>query len=465
MPPCAQGGGGHEDCLYLNVYTPAATPQQCSNYPGLLPVFVQFFGGGLMGGYPDDPKDIVAGQYPAVWVMVNYRLNAFGWLALEVLSKNSSTGAYTSGNYGLSDQNLSLQWVNMNIKNFCGDPNRVTIFGQSSGGTSVFGHLVSRFSSNLFHRAISMSGSPLLMTNLSLAERQNLAFIHRSKCKDLPNPSTELLDCLYSLSLKEVSQAVPGNVYPFWDDNEDFDLPTWGYISGGIIIMDGYFIQNSYTTDPVNLVPTIIGTGAQEIDLDPVAIIAGHTWPQYRQYINERFAGFLNGTQLSAKIQSMYTEQNVELGTLTPQQAYESIATDIGVGCGNTYVAQVLANKGAQVYRYVFNRGPEIPICPNPCCNNPNLCLQYAYHTWDQNNWLHPTKNTSSLDWKFGEILKKAFYDLADKGEVNGWQQVSRNSYPEVNLVNGSGVFWDKQYRQEQCTFFQEPFMDYWWEN
>jgi para-nitrobenzyl esterase len=99
-------------------------------------------GNGEMDGVPFVRESFVDDNRPIVLVTINYRLNGFGFLALSSLSWNDNRKLGVSGNYGFLDQILALTWVNQNIAKFGGDPNRITIFGQSSGGTSVLALLV-----------------------------------------------------------------------------------------------------------------------------------------------------------------------------------------------------------------------------------------------------------------------------------------------------------------------------------
>ena len=140
---------GQEDCLYLNVYVPLTRDDQS----GLLPVMVMFPGGGFTLG---DIGDGVFGPHylldkDVIMVSVQYRVGPLGFLNLG----DERTAA---GNQGLWDQRLALQWVKDNIEAFRGDPDKVTIFGESAGGTSVASHLL-RGEKGLFQRAISQSGT------------------------------------------------------------------------------------------------------------------------------------------------------------------------------------------------------------------------------------------------------------------------------------------------------------------
>ncbi len=142
-----------EDCLFLNVWTPATGDD------GKKPVLVYFHGGGFAAG--DGSESRYDGAELAsrgiVVVTANYRLGAFGFLALPEAASESSHGA--TGNYGLLDQAAALRWVRDNIAKFGGDPDQVTIAGNSAGSVSVSAHMTSPVSRGLFARAIGESGA------------------------------------------------------------------------------------------------------------------------------------------------------------------------------------------------------------------------------------------------------------------------------------------------------------------
>jgi para-nitrobenzyl esterase len=161
-PACPQPTGGDlfylsvgptsEDCLYLNVWSPAKSSSD------RLPVMVWIHGGSFVTGAGSMP--VYDGQNLAkrdvVVVTINYRLGPLGFLALPALSRESTQGS--SGNYGLLDQLAALQWVQRNIAAFGGDPKRVTVFGESAGAISILDLLVSPQSTGLFQAAIAESG-------------------------------------------------------------------------------------------------------------------------------------------------------------------------------------------------------------------------------------------------------------------------------------------------------------------
>jgi len=145
--------GSSEDCLYLNVWTPAPTAEST------LPVMVWIHGGGYRAGAASEPRQDGSrlARKGVVVVSLNYRLGVFGFLAHPGLATEAETKA--TGNYGLLDQIAVLRWVRQNIAAFGGDPRNVTIFGESAGSMSVGALMVSPLARGLFHRAIGQSGA------------------------------------------------------------------------------------------------------------------------------------------------------------------------------------------------------------------------------------------------------------------------------------------------------------------
>ncbi|MBU6490035.1 MAG: carboxylesterase family protein [Burkholderiales bacterium] len=142
-----------EDCLFLNVWTPARASGE------KLPVLVYLFGGGFAAGDSSEPRydGAALAARGMVMVTVNYRLGVFGFLALPEMARESPYGA--AGNYGLLDQHAALRWVHENIAKFGGDPDKVTIGGESAGSVAVSAHMASPLSRGLFARAIGQSGA------------------------------------------------------------------------------------------------------------------------------------------------------------------------------------------------------------------------------------------------------------------------------------------------------------------
>ena len=189
-----------EDCLYLNVTTPALP----SRHGDGRPVLVWIHGGGLT---QDAARNYDGSKLAAdglVVVTINYRLGALGFLAHPALA--SQPGGPT-GNYGLMDQQEALRWVRHNIAQFGGDPHNVTIAGESAGALSVLAQLVSRGSRGLFDRAIVQSGAfALQQESLADAEAAGEAFAAKAGCPD------QTADCLRHLPVSDL--VVPGAAIP-----------------------------------------------------------------------------------------------------------------------------------------------------------------------------------------------------------------------------------------------------------
>ncbi|MDV6167249.1 carboxylesterase family protein [Flavobacterium sp. DG1-102-2] len=186
----------NEDCLYLNVWTPAKKSTD------KLPVLVYFYGGGFIAG--DGSENRYDGESLAekgiVTVTLNYRLGIFGFFSHPELTKESPNHA--SGNYGLLDQNAALLWVQKNIAAFGGDPNKITIAGESAGSISVSAQMVSPLSSRLIAGAIGQSGAminpTLAAVPLADAERNGVAFAEKINVTELSKlrsiPAEQLLE-------------------------------------------------------------------------------------------------------------------------------------------------------------------------------------------------------------------------------------------------------------------------------
>jgi para-nitrobenzyl esterase len=180
-----------EDCLYLNVWTPAKRPGE------KIPVIVWIYGGGFSGGSTSTPMYDGMGfaKKGVVLVSVAYRVGPFGFLAHPELSRESGKG---SGDYGLEDMIAGLKWVKENIARFGGDPSNVTIFGHSAGGAAVSMLAASPVTKGLFHRVICMSGgsfTPLQTSNqagagmgipaLKVAESRGEEFLKKLGAADI----------------------------------------------------------------------------------------------------------------------------------------------------------------------------------------------------------------------------------------------------------------------------------------
>jgi len=215
-----RSNGVSEDCLYLNVWTPAKTGRE------KLPVLVYFYGGGFIAG--DGSEGRYDGESMAqkgmLAITVNYRLTVFGFFAHPELSKESPHHA--SGNYGLLDQAAALAWVKQNIAAFGGDPSRVTIAGESAGSISVSAQMASPLSKNLIAGAIGESGSIMgALSAVPLKEGEELGVKFSATLGKGDAPSLATLRAMTAEELLE-GTAKPG---------QRWFVPT----------VDGYFFPRS----------------------------------------------------------------------------------------------------------------------------------------------------------------------------------------------------------------------------
>jgi len=209
--------GPSEDCLYLNVWSPASSPHDS------LPVMVWIYGGGFAAGGSSECRQDgeVLAKRGVVVVSLNYRLGVFGFFSHPELARESPQRA--SGNYGLLDQVAALQWVQKNIAAFGGDPGNVTIFGESAGSISVCALVASPMAKGLFQKAIGESGALFRPTHspppLALAEAKDQRFA----------------DSLGAHSLAALRALPAGELLHSADKTERFGF--WP-------IVDGYFLPD-----------------------------------------------------------------------------------------------------------------------------------------------------------------------------------------------------------------------------
>lgn len=237
----SRSSGISEDCLYLNVWTPAKR-----NTTGL-PVLVYFYGGGFVAGDGSEPRydGAAMAKKGIVVVTVNYRLGLFGFLAHPELSKEASYKA--SGNYGLLDQAFALKWVNKNIAAFGGDPKKVTIAGESAGSISVSAQMVSPLSKNLIAGAIGESGSgigALSAVPLTEAEKTGAEFARNAG---------------YT-TLAQLRAATVRELYEVYTESKRFGFPS---------VLDGYFYPKTmaeiFEAKEQAQVPLLVGWNSAEI--------------------------------------------------------------------------------------------------------------------------------------------------------------------------------------------------------
>ncbi|KAH8247657.1 hypothetical protein KR038_007603 [Drosophila bunnanda] len=221
---------GDEDCLFVNVFTTRMPKDEDSGEHPKLPVMVWLHGGGFSFGSGNSflygPDYLVTEDI--VLVTLNYRLGPLGFL---------TAGPDAPGNQGLKDQVLALKWVRDNIAAFGGDPNQVTIFGESAGASSVQLLLLSPLSKGLFHRAISQSGSALNPWSMSASSSQRAARLAANLGYVGANNTEEILDFLRRVPAMKLVEAAPTTITAE-DQRNNIGLPF-------VPVVEGYWNQDS----------------------------------------------------------------------------------------------------------------------------------------------------------------------------------------------------------------------------
>ncbi|HSZ61719.1 MAG TPA: carboxylesterase family protein [Terriglobales bacterium] len=236
---CTQPGGGSEDCLFLNVYSPKGTGAGSG-----LPVMFWIHGGSLTTGGSDPYNPVRLVKQGVIVVTINYRLGYLGFFAQSAIDAEGHLNA----NYGLMDQQFALKWVKRNIAGFGGDPNRVTIFGESAGGQSVYAQLASPLSAGMFSGAISESGSYLEFQNyFSYLPTLAQAEAAGAQVADSVGCTSQKAACLRTVPAATLVALEPSPVYPVVDGTL---LPQT--------------ITAAFASGEFNRVPVISGTNHDE---------------------------------------------------------------------------------------------------------------------------------------------------------------------------------------------------------
>jgi len=256
---------GTEDCLYLDISGPS------KNKSSLLPVMFWIHGGGNTSGLKDlyDFNKMVR-KHDVIVVRINYRLGPFGWFTHPSIQEFQTDLDKTS-NFGTLDIIAALNWVKQNIILFGGDPNNVTIFGESAGGHNVFSLLVSKQASGLFHKAISMSG---YTTSISSED----AFMQSKKSSTFNHTSSEIVkriiqdlaDAKESYSEEEIRNILLGlsmeDFFKYYANRKPYEeIPL--LTSDGIVIPEIGLKSALSNKNMVNTVPTIAGSNKDEVKL------------------------------------------------------------------------------------------------------------------------------------------------------------------------------------------------------
>lgn len=320
----SRSNGVSEDCLYLNVWTPADRNTK------KLPVLVYFYGGGNVAGDGSEPR--YDGESMAkkgiVVVTCNYRLNIFGFFTHPELSAEAPYHA--SGNYGLLDQVAALEWVQKNITSFGGNPNKVTIAGESAGSISVSYQMASPLSKNLIAGAIGESGAGIHPTmapvSLATGEKIGVEFVK--------NAGYQSLEDLRKLSSRDI--------YEIYNESKRFGFP---------VVIDGYFLPKTipeiFNAKEQAQVPILLGWNSAEM---PAGAF------MYGQPIKEE--------NYIARVKQEYPDNYKEVLKLYPAGSEKEIELSATALASDRFISYSTwkwfdlhrKNSDQPVYRYLFGK-------------------------------------------------------------------------------------------------------------
>jgi para-nitrobenzyl esterase len=407
--------GISEDCLYLNVWTPAKRNTKD------LPVLVYFYGGGFAAGDGSEPRynGEAMSKKGIVVVTVNYRLGLFGFLAHPELT--AETDYKGSGNYGLMDQAASLQWVKDNIAAFGGDPSKITIAGESAGSISVSYQMASPISKGLIAGAIGESGAgihpTLAPTPLAEAEKIGLEFVSNAGFK----------------SIQELRALPSIDLYEIFLESKRFGFP---------VTLDNHFLPKTlpeiFQAREQAMVPLLAGWNSAES--------GGNAFMQGKGYTTEAFI---------ARVKETYPSDYEEVLSLHPHstpQEVERAATDLASDRFISYSTWKwldlhAKNSDQPVYRYLYSKlRPPLrdqnlttglaggtmpstgPKSPEPI-GAPHACeIEYAMGNLHLVNVFAWTPD----DYKVSETMMNYFANFIKTGNPNG------QNLPEWNKVLGT---------------------------
>ena len=393
--------GVSEDCLYLNVWTGAQTAQEKR------PVLVYFYGGGFVAGdgseYRYDGENLA--RRGLVTVTVNYRLGVFGFLAHPALTQESPQHA--SGNYGLLDQAAALAWVQANIAAFGGDPQHITIGGESAGSYSVSAQMASPLAKNLLAGAIAESGSLLAAPALpTLAEAEGVGSAFAAGLG-----GGNSLAALRALPAERLLAAAgqPG-------------APRFG------AIVDGYFLPTQpraiFAAGQQAHVPLLVGWNSQESGYQGVLGEASPTLANYRAALQK-----LYGDRAAAALRAYPAATDAEVAA-----AATDLASDRFIGYGTWKLATTHAETGGRpVFEYLFARPRPAqradPAAPLTAGAVHSAEIEYALGNLATNQvyaW-------SSDDYQVSKTMAGYFANFIRTGDPNGaglpgWPALNRGT-------------------------------------
>jgi para-nitrobenzyl esterase len=380
-----------EDCLYLNVWTPAKTAGD------KLPVMVWIYGGGFVGGQTSVPMYDGAklAEKGVILVSVAYRLGAFGFLAHPDLSRESGKG---SGNYGLQDQIAGLKWVKANIAKLGGDPDRVTVFGESAGGIAVSMLAASPAAKGLFQRAISESGGSfgsarssneggVNVPPLKVAEASGKAFLEKLGAKDIAAARALSADTIQ----KGVSPGLAATTQ------------FWPVFDGDVLPGDQYEL---YQARRFNDTPVLIGTNSDEGSL---FIQGGVTSAQFEAAVRSGY-----GKGADAILAAYPHATDAEALTSARNLARESTFA------WHTWAWAMLQSDKGKGKAFVYYYDHRTPQSPNGAGHGSEIAYVFQTLGAPGASLGGPTVAPRPEDTKLSDLVSSYWTNFAKTGDPNG---------------------------------------------
>jgi para-nitrobenzyl esterase len=377
--------GMSEDCLYLNVWTPAKSAKD------RIPVLVWIYGGGFTAGATSDPSYNGANlaRKGVVLVSIAYRVGQLGFLAHPELSAENPH--HTSGNYGLLDQIAGLQWVKKNIAAFGGDPTKVTIFGESAGGISVSMLCASPLAKGLFEGAISESGGsfgpPRSSTNYPGENLKRLADAERDG---------EAYATAAGVSSIAELRKIPAEKLP-----SGRGLGTsWPIIDGWVIPDDQYTL---YAAGKYNDTPILVGYNSDE----GASFSPPRTPESYITGVQARYGKFA-GDLIKA----------YPAGSNAVAKTARDLTRDAAFGWHTWTWARLQAKIGkSKVFYYYFDQHPQYPEgSPQAGHGSPHGSeVAYVFEHLNPNS-----PRTTKSDLAISDDMATYWTDFAKHGDPNG---------------------------------------------
>jgi para-nitrobenzyl esterase len=386
--------GISEDCLYLNVWTPAKSANQ------KLAVMVWIYGGGFQAGATSEPrqdgKDLA--NKGVLVVSMNYRLGVFGFMSHPELTKESPNKA--SGNYGLMDQIAALRWVQKNIAAFGGDPKNVTIFGESAGSFAVSALMASPLAQGLFQRAIGESGAfftanqTLPQKTASENEKAGVAFGASMGASSLAEMRTKPAEEVLQYSLK-------GNSFRFSPNLDGYVLPEE--------------VHSIYAAGKQSHVPLLAGWNADEVRAFVVLAKPKPTAVSFTQQVRARY-----GDMADDALKLYPASSDAEA-----IESAASLASDNFIGYATWKWIQSHYETGkSPVFRYSFDKAP--PVAPDTKINGMPATAKDigARHAGEIEYVFGALKSLNvpweEADWKLSDTIMSYWSNFAKKGDPNG---------------------------------------------